>query len=75
MQKDSGGKGGVIVNISSVAGLHSLSQFPVYSATKHAVVSFSRSFAVSINDRIDKSLRYIGNFAGPSKLKFICLRK
>lgn len=45
MQKDSGGKGGVIVNISSVAGLHSLSQFPVYSATKHAVVSFSRSFA------------------------------
>ena len=45
MQKDSGGKGGVIVNISSVAGLHSLSQFPVYSATKHAVVSFSRSFS------------------------------
>lgn len=46
MQKDSGGKGGVIVNISSVAGLYSLSQLPVYSATKHAVVSFSRSFAV-----------------------------
>ncbi|XP_076174697.1 15-hydroxyprostaglandin dehydrogenase [NAD(+)]-like [Ptiloglossa arizonensis] len=45
MQKDSGGKGGVIVNISSMAGLYSLSQFPVYSATKHAVVSFSRSFA------------------------------
>ncbi|XP_076398320.1 15-hydroxyprostaglandin dehydrogenase [NAD(+)]-like [Megachile rotundata] len=45
MQKDSGGKGGVIVNISSVAGLHFLSQLPVYSASKHAVVSFSRSFA------------------------------
>ena len=45
MQKDSGGKGGVIVNVSSVAGLHSLSQLPVYSATKHAVVSFSRSFS------------------------------
>ncbi|XP_017764127.1 PREDICTED: 15-hydroxyprostaglandin dehydrogenase [NAD(+)]-like [Eufriesea mexicana] len=45
MQKDSGGKGGVIVNVSSVAGLYSLSQLPVYSATKHAVVSFSRSFA------------------------------
>ncbi|XP_017793852.1 PREDICTED: 15-hydroxyprostaglandin dehydrogenase [NAD(+)]-like [Habropoda laboriosa] len=45
MQKDLGGKGGVIVNISSMAGLHSLSEFPVYSATKHAVVSFSRSFA------------------------------
>lgn len=45
MQKDAGGKGGVIVNISSMAGLHSLSQLPVDSATKHAVVSFSRSFA------------------------------
>ncbi|XP_043260420.1 15-hydroxyprostaglandin dehydrogenase [NAD(+)]-like [Colletes gigas] len=45
MQKDAGGKGGVIVNVSSVAGLCSLSQLPVYSATKHAVVSFSRSFA------------------------------
>ncbi|XP_076752915.1 15-hydroxyprostaglandin dehydrogenase [NAD(+)] [Xylocopa sonorina] len=45
MQKDGGGKGGIIVNISSVAGLRSLSHLPVYSTTKHAVVSFSRSFA------------------------------
>jgi len=48
MRKDSEGKGGVIVNISSIAGLQAVSQLPVYSATKHAVVSFSRSFAVSI---------------------------
>lgn len=45
MRKDCGGKGGVVVNISSVAGLRAVSQLPVYSATKHAVVSFSRSFA------------------------------
>lgn len=45
MRKDSGGKGGVIVNISSIAGLRAVSQLPVYSAAKHAVVSFSRSFA------------------------------
>lgn len=45
MRRDSGGKGGVIVNISSIAGLQAVSQLPVYSATKHAVVSFSRSFA------------------------------
>lgn len=48
MRKDSGGKGGVIVNISSIAGLQAVSQLPVYSTTKHAIVSFSRSFAVSI---------------------------
>lgn len=48
MRKDCGGKGGVIVNISSIAGLQAVSQLPVYSTTKHAVVSFSRSFAVSI---------------------------
>ncbi|XP_012231518.1 uncharacterized protein [Linepithema humile] len=46
MRRDSGGKGGVIVNISSIAGLRAVSQLPVYSATKHAVVSFSRSFAL-----------------------------
>lgn len=45
MQKDSGGKGGVIVNVSSIAGLQAVPQLPVYSAAKHAVVSFSRSFA------------------------------
>ncbi|XP_050466647.1 uncharacterized protein LOC126859410 [Cataglyphis hispanica] len=45
MRKDFEGKGGVIVNISSIAGLRAVSHLPVYSATKHAVVSFSRSFA------------------------------
>ncbi|KAH0946947.1 hypothetical protein HN011_001227 [Eciton burchellii] len=45
MRKDSGGKGGVVVNISSTAGLRAVPQLPVYSTTKHAVVNFSRSFA------------------------------
>ncbi|EZA58570.1 hypothetical protein DMN91_008948 [Ooceraea biroi] len=45
MRKDSGGKGGVVVNISSIAGLRAVPELPVYSTTKHAVVSFSRSFA------------------------------
>lgn len=45
MQKDAGGKGGVIVNVASEAGLTSASHLPVYSTTKHAVVSFSRSFS------------------------------
>lgn len=46
MGKDTGGKGGVIVNVSSVAGLQASPNYPIYSATKHAIVGFSRSFGV-----------------------------
>jgi NAD(P)-dependent dehydrogenase (short-subunit alcohol dehydrogenase family) len=47
MGKDEGGKGGVLVNISSILGLAPLAIFPVYVATKHAVIGLTRSFAVS----------------------------
>lgn len=47
MGRDTGGKGGVIINVSSVAGLQALPNYPIYSATKHAIVGFSRSFGVS----------------------------
>ncbi|XP_070537066.1 15-hydroxyprostaglandin dehydrogenase [NAD(+)]-like [Ptychodera flava] len=43
-----GGNGGVVVNVSSIAGL--LNQFslcPVYCAAKYGVVGFTRSAAVS----------------------------
>lgn len=45
MGKDCGGKGGVVVNVASVSGLKALPNAPIYSSTKHAVISFSRSFA------------------------------
>ncbi|KAI4494059.1 hypothetical protein M0802_009326 [Mischocyttarus mexicanus] len=45
MRRDLNGNGGVILNVSSIAGLWSLPQLPVYSTTKHAVVNFSRSLA------------------------------
>jgi len=45
MGKDSGGKGGVIVNVASVLGLEAFPQLPIYSATNHAVIAFSRSFS------------------------------
>ncbi|XP_059613682.1 15-hydroxyprostaglandin dehydrogenase [NAD(+)]-like [Phlebotomus argentipes] len=46
MRKDKGkGRGGVIVNISSIAGVCPLSYMPTYGATKHAVVVFTRSLA------------------------------
>lgn len=61
MRRDCGGKGGVIVNISSIAGLRAVSQLPVYSATKHAVVNFSRSFAVSALHRKILSKQNVSN--------------
>ncbi|KAL6443109.1 hypothetical protein ACFW04_002814 [Cataglyphis niger] len=45
MAKNKGGKGGLIVNISSVCGLLAYPLAPVYTATKHAVLGFSQSLA------------------------------
>jgi NAD(P)-dependent dehydrogenase (short-subunit alcohol dehydrogenase family) len=41
-----GGKGGVIVNIASVAGLSGAPKLSVYAAAKHGVVGLTRSAAV-----------------------------
>jgi len=48
MGKDEGRKGGVVVNMSSIVGLAPTASFPVYAATKHAVIGLTRSFGVSI---------------------------
>ncbi|XP_059207594.1 15-hydroxyprostaglandin dehydrogenase [NAD(+)]-like [Centropristis striata] len=45
MSKLSGGRGGVIVNTASVAGFGPLLSCPVYTATKHGVVGFTRAMA------------------------------
>lgn len=41
------GRGGIIANISSVAGIAYSNALPVYCATKFGVVGFSKSVAVS----------------------------
>ncbi|CAG5114758.1 unnamed protein product [Candidula unifasciata] len=46
MRKDQGGRGGRIINISSIAGLKDLPTLPVYCATKHAVRSYTSSLAL-----------------------------
>ncbi|XP_050092318.1 alcohol dehydrogenase 1-like [Anopheles aquasalis] len=46
MSRSKGGKGGVIVNVASVAGLETIPFLPIYCASKHGVVSFSRSLGV-----------------------------
>ena len=47
-----GGKGGVVVNISSTAGITCKTKvssiLPAYYASKHAVTSLTRCFGVSI---------------------------
>lgn len=46
MDKNKQGRGGLIVNISSVTGLDPSPVFCVYSAAKFGVLGFSRSLAV-----------------------------
>ncbi|XP_053110764.1 15-hydroxyprostaglandin dehydrogenase [NAD(+)] isoform X3 [Hemicordylus capensis] len=47
MKTENGGSGGVIVNISSLAGLVPVAHQPVYCASKHGVVGFTRSIAMA----------------------------
>lgn len=47
MNRNKKGRGGVIVNISSIAGLKPFEAKAVYCATKHGLVGFSRSLGVS----------------------------
>ncbi|XP_041808768.1 15-hydroxyprostaglandin dehydrogenase [NAD(+)]-like [Chelmon rostratus] len=47
MNKLTGGRGGVVVNIASMAGLGPLLSSPVYTATKHGVVGFTRAMAAA----------------------------
>ncbi|RVE64217.1 hypothetical protein OJAV_G00144510 [Oryzias javanicus] len=47
MNQQSGGQGGVVVNTASVGGLGPLPSCPVYSATKHGVIGFTRAMAAA----------------------------
>uniref|UniRef100_A0A3P9K1R8 15-hydroxyprostaglandin dehydrogenase [NAD(+)] n=1 Tax=Oryzias latipes TaxID=8090 RepID=A0A3P9K1R8_ORYLA len=47
MSQQSGGRGGVVVNTASVGGLGPLPSCPVYSATKHGVIGFTRAMAAA----------------------------
>ncbi|XP_076285918.1 15-hydroxyprostaglandin dehydrogenase [NAD(+)]-like [Lasioglossum baleicum] len=45
MRKEKGGKGGVIVNISSTIGFYINRYMPAYCSSKHQVLAFSRGLA------------------------------
>ncbi|KAJ1529780.1 hypothetical protein ONE63_006526 [Megalurothrips usitatus] len=44
MGKDRGGRGGVIINMGSNVSLRPYVSLPIYTATKHAIVGFTRSY-------------------------------
>lgn len=46
MDKSKGGKGGMIMNISSVAGLEPTARMSIYSGAKHGVTAFTRGLGV-----------------------------
>lgn len=47
MSITNGHKGGCIVNIASITGLKPYSQAPAYTASKHAVVGYTRAIGES----------------------------
>uniref|UniRef100_A0A3Q1JUP3 15-hydroxyprostaglandin dehydrogenase [NAD(+)] n=1 Tax=Anabas testudineus TaxID=64144 RepID=A0A3Q1JUP3_ANATE len=47
MNKLTGGRGGVIINTASIAGIFPGESCPVYTATKHGVVGFTRAMAAA----------------------------
>lgn len=46
MGKDKGMRGGIIVNIASIAALQASFACPIYVGSKHAVLGFTRSLKV-----------------------------
>jgi len=47
MGTDRGGQGGVVINTGSNVSVNPYVSVPIYSATKAAIVSFTRAFGVS----------------------------
>jgi 15-hydroxyprostaglandin dehydrogenase (NAD) len=46
MGQNNNKKGGVVVNIASIAGLDPLEIIPIYTGTKHGVVGLTKAFGV-----------------------------
>ncbi|XP_049778958.1 15-hydroxyprostaglandin dehydrogenase [NAD(+)]-like [Schistocerca cancellata] len=49
MGKQNGGAGGLVVNLSSVAGLETTPFLPIYCATKHGVTALTRAYGDSVH--------------------------
>ncbi|GAB0100356.1 hypothetical protein DMENIID0001_163840 [Sergentomyia squamirostris] len=72
MRKDKGGsrgRGGVIVNIASEAGVNIFSFLPSYCASKHAVVAFTRSLAHGRDSKM--GIRFFTICPGPTDTQMV----
>ncbi|ELU12356.1 hypothetical protein CAPTEDRAFT_227706 [Capitella teleta] len=63
MREDKGGRGGLIINISSAAGLMPAPMEPIYAASKFGVVGFSRSIGPAVESLGVKVLCLCPSFA------------
>ncbi|XP_049808971.1 15-hydroxyprostaglandin dehydrogenase [NAD(+)]-like [Schistocerca nitens] len=65
MGKQNGGAGGVVVNLSSVAGLDEVPQLPIYCGTKHAVSAMTRSYGDELHVNVT-GVRMVALCPGPT---------
>lgn len=72
MSKANGGNGGIIVNVASVLGLTIIPGTPIYNATKHAAIAFTRSLGVKYSQF---SIEIISRFSLPNFFSLIVTMK
>ncbi|OWF37771.1 15-hydroxyprostaglandin dehydrogenase [NAD(+)]-like isoform X2 [Mizuhopecten yessoensis] len=58
MKSTNGGKGGIIINIASMAGLLPVGHVPAYTATKHGVVAYTKSWAIN-TETLNNNIRLV----------------
>lgn len=59
MDKEKGGQGGVIINISSMAGLYTFAGCPTYISSKHALAGYTGAIGKSLANR-ESGIRVVG---------------
>lgn len=48
MGTDRGGRGGIVINVSSIVGLDPIFSTPAYAASKHGILGLTRCLGVKI---------------------------
>lgn len=62
MSTSKGGRGGIVANISSISGVLFFKHNPVYSATKHGILAFTKCMGVSDTQPIFKAISNLTYF-------------